>query len=136
MSEEILGGCLCGAVRYSFASVPKLQLICHCGSCQKQSGSAFSAAALVSRDEMEINGETKSYTRQGDSGENITRVFCPECGSSLYSEVAARPDAYVVQIGTVDKTDWFKPRVNLWTDDVQGWVAIDPECKNFRGNAG
>ncbi len=136
MSKKITGGCLCGNVRYSFANIPKLQLVCHCASCQKQSGSAFSSAALVPRDEFAIEGETKSYTRHGDSGDDIVRVFCPACGSSLYSKVAARPDAYVVQTGTLDNADWYTPRVNLWTDDAQSWVTIDPECRNFPKNAG
>ena len=134
MSEKITGGCLCGQVRYEVNSMPKIQLVCHCTSCRKQSGSAFSAAALVPRDDIEIEGSTKTFVETGDSGNEIKRIFCPNCGSSLYSEVVARPDAIVLQAGSIDNPHWFKPRVNFWTDSAMSWVSIDPECKNFATN--
>ena len=41
------GGCLCGAVRYESAGEPLFSLLCHCGDCQHQSGSAYVAAMRV-----------------------------------------------------------------------------------------
>ncbi len=136
MSENITGGCLCGQVRFTITARPKLQLACHCSNCRKQSGAAFSISALVPKDDIEFTGTTKTYLDTGDSGNEIPRVFCPNCGSPLYSVVAARPDAIALKAGAIDNPDWFKPRVNLWTDSALPWVAIDPDCKNFPRNAG
>ena len=136
MTETITGGCLCGQVRFTIAARPKLQLACHCGNCRKQSGAAFSISALVPKEDFKITGQTKTYLDKGDSGNDLPRVFCPNCGSPLYSEVAVRPDASALKAGTLDNPDWFKPRVNLWTDSALPWVAIDPDCKNFPQNAG
>jgi hypothetical protein len=136
MSDRITGGCLCGQVRYEIKVEPRLQLLCHCSSCRKHTGSAFSMSALVPRDEIEMAGPLKTYLDKGDSGNEIKRVFCPNCGSSLFSEVAARPDSLALKAGTIDDPSWFKPRVNLWTDSALPWVPIDPECKNFPRNAG
>ena len=136
MSEKITGGCLCGQIRYEMMSQPRLQLACHCADCRKQSGSAFTASAMVLRDDIEITGQTKTYLDTGDSGNQIKRVFCPNCGSSLFSEVAARPDSLALSAGSIDDPGWFKPRVNLWTESALSWVAIDPDCKNFPKNAG
>lgn len=135
MNEKITGGCLCRRVTYQIKSVPKLQLVCHCTSCQKQSGSAFSAAALVPKEDIKIEGSTKTYIETADSGNQIKRMFCSNCGSSLYSEVAARPDAIVLQVGSIDNSKWFEPRVNFWTDRALSWVPINPDCKNFTKNA-
>jgi len=136
MTETITGGCLCGQVRYEIKSEPRLQLACHCANCRKQSGSAFSMSALVPREDITIKGEMKTYHDIGDSGNQISRVFCPNCGSPLFSEVVARPDAIALKAGSLDDLGWFKPRVNLWTDSALPWVPIDPACKNFPKNAG
>jgi hypothetical protein len=136
MSEPITGGCLCGQVTYTIATQPKLNIVCHCRRCQKQTGSAFSTGALVAKTDIEINGNAKTYTETSDAGNPIKRTFCPNCGASLYSEVAARPDDLVVQAGSLDDPHWFKPRANFWTDSAMPWVAIDPECKNFPQEAG
>ena len=40
--ETKTGGCLCGAVRYSFTGEPLMQAVCHCKNCQRQAGSGWS----------------------------------------------------------------------------------------------
>src|SRR5215213_10062878 len=39
---NIVGGCLCGSVRYESEAEPVLTAACHCRHCQKQTSSAFS----------------------------------------------------------------------------------------------
>ena len=39
---SIRGGCLCGAVRYASEAEPLMVAVCHCATCQKNTGSAFS----------------------------------------------------------------------------------------------
>lgn len=34
----VKGGCLCGAVRYSIAGAPLVQLYCYCTDCRQVSG--------------------------------------------------------------------------------------------------
>ena len=40
--SKIAGGCLCGSVRYTSEAEPALVAVCHCATCQKYTGSAFS----------------------------------------------------------------------------------------------
>ena len=54
MTDDILGGCLCGAVRYRFAGSPLAFYVCHCTDCQKQTGSAFGLSMIVKRDDVEL----------------------------------------------------------------------------------
>src|SRR5215203_4648191 len=53
----IAGGCLCGAVRYRSQAEPVMQVICHCKTCQKNSGSAFSMNVAVPQDTLELEGD-------------------------------------------------------------------------------
>ncbi|MEI9901575.1 MAG: GFA family protein [Hyphomicrobium sp.] len=41
--------------------------------------------------DVTFKGETRSYAVTADSGNTITRHFCPTCGSRLYIESSARP---------------------------------------------
>jgi len=44
---NIVGGCLCGAVRYESEAEPVLTAVCHCRDCQKQTSSAFSVLVAL-----------------------------------------------------------------------------------------
>lgn len=131
MTDNITGGCLCGAVRYEISETPKMQIACHCESCRKSSGSAFVAAAVAPRDVTRMNGAVTTYTEAADSGRQVNRCFCPTCGSTIYSEIATVPDAYVIQAGTLDDLGWFKPKMNFFAANALEWTPVDPDCKNF-----
>ena len=58
----IEGGCLCGAVRYRSDAEPLMQVICHCETCRKNSGSAFSMNVAVPQDALRIeSGSPRRY---------------------------------------------------------------------------
>ena len=117
------GGCLCGAVRYSVAGDPAMQVVCHCSHCQKQAGSAFSTIIGVPSAALEVTaGEPKSYMDKGESGGAVERRFCGNCGSPLFSLVETVPDMVFVKTGTLDDTDFFRPALHLWTRSKQCWV--------------
>ena len=42
-SENLTGGCQCGAVRYEMTAPPQCASICHCRMCQRASGQPFMA---------------------------------------------------------------------------------------------
>jgi hypothetical protein len=44
---KMVGGCLCGSIRYCSDAEPALTCICHCTHCQKQTGTAFSILVAV-----------------------------------------------------------------------------------------
>jgi hypothetical protein len=78
----IAGGCLCGAVRYRSQAEPVMQVICHCKTCQKNSGSAFSMNVAVPQDTLELEGdEPRRYEdRSGSSGQPFYRQYCAKYG--------------------------------------------------------
>ncbi|WP_324828510.1 GFA family protein [Qipengyuania zhejiangensis] len=116
------GGCLCGAVRYSFAGDPAAAMVCHCSHCQKQSGSAFSTIIGVPETAFTMDGAPVTYRDEGESGKAVERIFCGSCGSPLISKVEVAPGMVWVKAGTLDDTSAFQPAMHIWTKSKQCWV--------------
>ena len=92
MSDPRTGGCLCGAIRYETVGEPVFSLRCHCRDCQRQSGAAHVPAARVPSAGFRIlQGTPKRYVTKADSGNDIVRVFCGNCGTPLYVQVGNSP---------------------------------------------
>jgi hypothetical protein len=47
-------------------------------------------------------GSPKDYDAKGDSGKINKHWFCPNCGSSLYTELEVMPDMTCVKSGGLD----------------------------------
>src|SRR4028118_1736743 len=100
---RIEGGCLCGAVRYRSEAEPAMQVVCHCKTCQKNSGSAFSTNVAVPQDSLTVEGGAlRSYiAHSGASGQPFYRHYCGSCGSPVYSHGAAHRAGSVFKAGTL-----------------------------------
>ena len=47
MSDGLVGGCACGAVRYELTKPPLALFACHCTDCQKMTAAAYSLAMPI-----------------------------------------------------------------------------------------
>ena len=136
MPESLAGGCLCGRVRYSIG-VPVTSLrACHCVNCQKHSGAAGTVNAVVADDAFRITqGSPKRYDDAATrSGRTLSRYFCGDCGSPLFSHRNPRPGFVVVRAGTLDDSSGMKIAANIWTSTARPWAHIDPETECHPGN--
>lgn len=126
------GGCLCGAIRYECSAEPEFSLQCHCRDCQRQSGSAYVAAVRMPAAEFRITkGEPRRYVTKADSGNDITRVFCPDCGSPLYVQVASRPDLVGIRVTSFDDPSWFRPEADIFVKSAQPWDYMNPDTPKY-----
>jgi hypothetical protein len=132
IAELRTGGCLCGGIRYESSGETVFALQCHCRDCQRQSGSAFVAAARVPAAEFRITkGTPKRYIAKADSGNEITRVFCPDCGSPLYVQVSTRPDLVGIRVGSFDDPSWFRPEADIFVKSAQPWDYMNPDIPKY-----
>ncbi len=120
----LTGGCQCGAVRYELSSKPIVFYICHCSECQKQSSSGFGESVRVNIDDLEINGEVKTFERGSTSGNILQCDFCPNCGTRLFHRRKSYATTLNIKGGTFDDTNWLKPAGHIWTRSKQAWVKI------------
>lgn len=123
MSEKKLaGGCVCGAVRYECDAEPVLVAHCHCRDCQRSSGAAMSTVFAVPRAAFhQLEGKTSSYRYTGDSGNPVTRHFCPGCGAPLFSDVAVMPELWFVRAASLDDPALVSPSLHVYCDSAQPW---------------
>ena len=77
------------------------------------------------------HGSPKRYIAKADSGNEITRVFCGECGTPLYVQVSTRPDIVGVRVCTFDDASWFRPEANIFVKSAQPWDHMDPAVPAF-----
>jgi hypothetical protein len=125
------GGCLCGKIRYSAEAEPVFVGLCHCHDCQKFTGSAFAAVIAVPKAAVKVTDGLKSFTKPGDSGKPIARLFCPDCGSSVIDEAAAMPGILMIAGGTLDDPSWVKPTAQIYCASAQPWVHLGGDMKSF-----
>jgi hypothetical protein len=126
------GGCLCGAVRYESDGEPVFALQCHCRDCQRSSGTAYIAAVRVPSAGFRITrGTPKRYLAKSDAGNEISRVFCGDCGSPLYVQVSTRPDLVGLRVGTLDDPSWFHAEADIFTKSAQPCDHMDPAIPKY-----
>lgn len=127
----IVGGCLCGKVRYSSAAEPAFVAVCHCKHCQKQGGTAFSVVIALPKSALSVQGPVKSYHDVGDSGQPVLRNFCPECGSPITTDATVVPHLTFLKAGTLDDTSWLDPKTHIYCDSAQHWTPFPESSQKF-----
>ena len=136
MTTTLAGGCLCGAIRYTIAAPVTALRACHCLNCQKASGTGGSVNAVVPSDSFRITkGETKKYDDSATaSGRTLSRHFCGNCGSPIYSHRNPNPGFVVVRAGSLDEPGNVKIAAHIWTSTARAWDHIDPAAERHPQN--
>ena len=125
---------MCGAVRYAIKSGPLGTALCHCDRCRPQSGSAFSTVMYVPRTSIEVEGQTARLADIGTSGLAVKRIYCPKCGSPLFTDMDLAPEIMFVKVGTTDDNHWFVPDIEMFVTRRCPWVEAVPGAPQFDGN--
>jgi hypothetical protein len=127
------GGCLCGATRYKVSGDPLRVLYCHCDDCKKQTGSPYSIVASFEKEQVTFRNieRLKTHETVGDSGNQVERIFCGQCGSPIYSKVKALKDVILIKAGSFDDMSWLSPSAELYTKDKVRCATIDSSVDSF-----
>ena len=88
--------------------------VCHCKNCQRQCGTAFSIILVIERNSIKIEGDLSIYIDRGDSGNEVLRKFCKNCGSPILSEIDATPHLYFLKAGTLDDAKNLSPTREIY----------------------
>jgi hypothetical protein len=122
------GGCSCGSVRFELADHPLWVLACHCNACKKRTGSAYGVSVVVEKTAVqEFSGATRTFTRIGDTGNEVQYEFCPNCATTLRWHVDILPNRQVFAAGAFDDMRQFTVIAEMYTDDAVPWALLGCE---------
>ena len=125
------GRCLCGQVHYEIDRSAVMSVHhCHCLDCQRVTGSGFTTLAILPTSNFTLTGDTpKSYGTPGVSGAIITRSFCGNCGSPLYSQTSMTDELVFIKAGSLDNSEWLTLTSSFWGSTARSWAPADHSCE-------
>src|SRR5260370_41248218 len=96
----LTGSCLCGEVAYEVDSEPGPIVHCHCRTCRKAHGSAFSRVMMVPREAFRwTRGAERINSFESSPGK--FRRFCSKCGSQIFAERTEK-SRVLLRLGCLD----------------------------------
>ncbi|KAI1623295.1 Mss4-like protein [Exophiala viscosa] len=117
----IKGSCACGRIQYSTDAQPLSINVCHCGTCQRISGSAFLAF-------VDFQTSQVTWTQQPDKwscSDIAGRGYCKMCGSTMSMIYHFEKEQTYICLGTVVETDHsLQPGAHIFLKDKAPWFTI------------
>ncbi|WP_323845808.1 GFA family protein [Microbulbifer magnicolonia] len=111
------GGCHCGAVRFEAGGTPKFVARCHCDSCRRTTGGAFSTWVGFKDEQVTWISPPAVYP----SSEGVKRGFCSNCGTPLSYQSAQWPGETHFLIGVFDDPRQYVPAGDAFADEALAW---------------
>ncbi len=114
---------MCGRVRFEIAEPPVSAAYCHCKRCQRRTGTAASASALLAPGSLRVtSGE--ELIRAYEPPDGFAKLFCSACGSALWSHHPDDPDVIAVRLGAFDDDPGVRPRYRQYVAYAAPWEPI------------
>jgi hypothetical protein len=120
--------CACGQLAVACEGEPVRVSVCHCLDCQRRTGSAFGVQARWQKEQVAVEGRTRSFARVADSGKTVTFRFCPDCGSTVSWSLEDFPDVVAVAVGAFADRGFPAPTVSVYDASRRhAWVDLRPD---------
>jgi hypothetical protein len=106
---------------------------CHCTHCQRRTGTGSSVSARVPRAGFRfLQGEQQVRAYKPPAG--LPKLFCPRCGSALFSGDPSNDDEVAIRFGTLDRDPGIRPKYRMFVRSAVPWEAIpDDGLERFTG---
>lgn len=127
--KTLTGSCLCRKIKFRIPDKFHYMGNCHCSECRKFTGAAFSAAAGIDCNELEIT-EGKEFISFYHKTEDTDLAFCNNCGSSLFSK-KLNTNICNIRLGVLDDNPSQKPSFHIFVASKAPWFEITDDLKQF-----
>jgi len=116
--------CSCSALRVEVSGEPDAIVACHCGECQRRTGSVFGVGAYFKKEHVQTEGPYNTHVRDAPEGRKVRNHFCPTCGTTVFWEADLRPNNIGVAVGTFGDSRFPRPARSVWEESKHEWVAF------------
>lgn len=125
----IKGSCLCGDINYQITGKVGEIVHCHCETCRKAHGSAFSSVAAV--DDKDFDIQNASGLGSFESSKGKVRYFCLNCGTQIY---AKRDDTkhVILRLGSLDDDPMSSEKNHIWVSQKATWYSINSNLTEYQ----
>jgi hypothetical protein len=97
---------------------------CHCTRCQRRSGTAASPQARLEPGSLRVtSGEHLLRAYDPEDG-GFAKIFCSECGSSLFSRAPDADEPLSVRLGAFDGDPGVRPAYHQHVDSAAVWEPL------------
>ncbi len=120
----ITGSCLCGKVTYEISGKIGDIVHCHCQTCRKAHGSAFSSVSSVNDNQFTLLSKVPLGCFESSKGKN--RYFCSNCGTQLYAKRDGTKHI-VLRLGSLDSDPQAKESCHIWVSQKATWYSINSQ---------
>jgi hypothetical protein len=123
-SAALTGRCLCERVRFEVTPPLGPASYCHCGRCQRRTGTAASAQVRVDGSRVRVVAGEELVRAWAPPGGGFEKLFCAECGSSLFSRNPADASQMSVRLGAFDSDPGVRPMWRQFVAYASPWEPI------------
>src|SRR5436305_10740675 len=124
MPEVVRGSCLCGGVRFEATPPFRIAVHCHCSRCRKHSGTFGLTQGRVAKERFRLlRGEELLHIYRSDPSAKA-KVFCVECGSSLFGGDWPDGDEVSIRLGSLDGDPQIRPEYHTFVGSHAPWEEL------------
>ncbi|THD35145.1 MAG: GFA family protein [Sphingomonas sp.] len=126
-------GCRCGQVRIAIAGDPVRVRTCWCRDCQYWGSGNGTTNAAYRREDLTIDGQVTWFDGVADSGNPMSRGFCPVCGTPLFTGNGPDAPFLAIRVGALDDPNAVRPTETIWVASAPDWASIDTDLPQSAG---
>jgi hypothetical protein len=78
-----------------------------------------------------LSGQAAVWDKAAESGNIVSRAFCPVCGAPVYSTNNGMPELFFIRAGSLDDPSRYRPQMVVWSKSGQAWDHTGPALPKF-----
>ena len=125
------GRCQCALIQFEFLGEPSDVSFCHCSICRKLSGSAFAAYIEVATPNLRVSQGADRISSFAIT-DRLTKKFCAQCGTPLFTEHSAFPQFTYIGLGVLDDDRDIVPEYHQFVESKAKWYEINDDLPQFK----
>ena len=124
-NKQAVGGCLCGAVRFTIQLPPDRLVHCHCSRCRKATGGTHATNIFLRPEAFQWNlGQEQVARWDLAEAQSFALAHCIICGCQM-PHATRSGEFIVVPAGSIESEIPGLSREDIYIEDAPGWSCLE-----------